>query len=77
MSETSGDAAEDGWRSYRCPVCSHSDSVSLAGAETVSIRCSHCGTPLEIRPRGGASVSVTVTEVDGGSDGGSPTEPAG
>lgn len=48
------------WRSYRCPVCSHTDGVSLAGTEAVLIRCSHCDTPLEVRSRGPDSASVTV-----------------
>ena len=48
------------WRSYRCPVCSHTDGVSLAGTEAVLIRCSHCDTPLEVRSRGSEAVSVTV-----------------
>lgn len=48
------------WRSYRCPVCSHTDGVSLAGTESVLIRCSHCDTPLEVRTRGPDAASVTV-----------------
>ena len=48
------------WRSYRCPVCSHTDGVSLAGTDSVLIRCSHCDTPLEIRTRGPDSASVKV-----------------
>ena len=46
-------AASTGWRSYRCPVCSHTDGVLLAGADAVLIRCSHCDTPLEVSVRGG------------------------
>jgi len=49
------------WRSYRCPVCSHTDGVSLAGTEAVLIRCSHCDTPLEVRVRGPDKASVMVT----------------
>lgn len=48
------------WRSYKCPVCSHTDGVSLAGTESVLIRCSHCDTPLEVRARGPDGASVTV-----------------
>jgi hypothetical protein len=48
------------WLSYRCPVCSHTDGVSLAGTVSVLIRCSHCDTPLDVRPRGPDSASVTV-----------------
>ena len=56
-----GDESNGDWRTYRCPVCSHSDGVSLAGTESVLIRCSHCDTPLEIARRSsGGSVSVTV-----------------
>jgi hypothetical protein len=46
-------AAASAWRSYRCPVCSHTDGVLLAGADAVLIRCSHCDTPLEVSVRGG------------------------
>ncbi|MGD2069248.1 MAG: hypothetical protein PVI57_11290 [Gemmatimonadota bacterium] len=57
---------EDGdWRRYRCPVCSHSDAVSLAGTEAVLIQCSHCDTPLTVKRRDSDSVDVTVA--DGGS----------
>src|SRR5438477_12526620 len=45
--------ATTSWRSYRCPVCSHTDGVLLAGADEVLIRCSHCDTPLESSVRGG------------------------
>jgi hypothetical protein len=48
------------WRSYRCPVCGHTDGVSLAGTASVLIRCSHCDTPLEVSARGPDSASVTV-----------------
>ena len=48
------------WLSYRCPVCCHTDGVSLAGTVSVLIRCSHCDTPLEVRQRGPDSASVTV-----------------
>lgn len=57
--ELSGESGD--WRTYRCPVCSHTDGVSLAGTESVMIRCSHCDTPLEIRRKGIDSVSVTVS----------------
>jgi hypothetical protein len=45
------------WRSYRCPVCSHTDGVLLAGADEVLIRCSHCDTPLAVSVRGGGSTA--------------------
>lgn len=48
----SGASAATAWRSYRCPVCSHTDGVLLAGADAVLIRCSHCDTPLEVSGRG-------------------------
>jgi transcription elongation factor Elf1 len=48
------------WLTYRCPVCNHTDGVSLAGTVSVLIRCSHCDTPLEVRPRGLDSAYVTV-----------------
>lgn len=50
------------WRTYRCPVCSHTDGVSLAGTASVLIRCSHCDTPLEVARKDGGSVTVTVFE---------------
>ncbi|MDE2772290.1 MAG: hypothetical protein OXI46_01085 [Gemmatimonadota bacterium] len=37
------------WRSYRCPVCSHTDDVMLAGPDAVLVACSYCDTPLELR----------------------------
>ena len=47
------------WRSYRCPVCSHTDGVLLAGADAVLIRCSHCDTPLEVSVRGEGQTAAT------------------
>ena len=41
-----------GWRTYKCPVCSHTDGVLMAGAREVLIRCSHCDTPLEVSGKG-------------------------
>jgi hypothetical protein len=46
------------WRTYRCPVCSHTDGVLLAGADEVLIRCSHCDTPLEVSGRGGGQTAA-------------------
>jgi transcription elongation factor Elf1 len=51
--DSTEEAPTTGWRSYRCPVCSHTDGVLLAGADAVLIRCSHCDTPLEVSVRGG------------------------
>ena len=59
-------AGEDGagegasWRSYRCPVCGHRDGISLEGAESAVIRCTHCDTSLEVARKGLDSVKVTV-----------------
>jgi transcription elongation factor Elf1 len=44
-------SAATAWRSYRCPVCGHTDGVLLTGADAVLIRCSHCDTPLEVSSR--------------------------
>ena len=63
------------WRSYRCPVCSHTDGVSLAGMEKAFIRCSHCDTPLDVRPRGPDGTTVTVALLKGRRRN-SQTEPA-
>ena len=41
------------WRSYRCPVCSHTEGVLLTGTDAALIRCSYCDTPLEVTARGG------------------------
>jgi hypothetical protein len=54
----SAGAAAVGWRSYRCPVCSHTDGVLLAGADAVLIRCSHCDTPLEVSVRGDSQTAA-------------------
>jgi uncharacterized Zn finger protein len=62
MTESIEDGVAGGeWRTYRCPVCSHTDGVSLAGTQTVLIRCSHCDTPLDIQRKGSDSVAVTVS----------------
>ena len=50
--------ATTGWRSYRCPVCSHTDGVLLAGADEVLIRCSHCDTPLAVSAQGGGQTAA-------------------
>jgi transcription elongation factor Elf1 len=50
--------ATTSWRSYRCPVCSHTDGVLLAGADLVLIRCSHCDTPLQVSVRGGGQTAA-------------------
>lgn len=50
--------AATAWRSYRCPVCSHTDGVLLAGADAVLIHCSHCDTPLEMSVRGGGQTAA-------------------
>ena len=52
------EVAATGWRSYRCPVCSHTDGVLLVGADAVLIRCSHCDTPLEVSARGGGQTAA-------------------
>ena len=54
----SAGAGSVGWRSYRCPVCSHTDGVLLAGADAVLIRCSHCDTPLEVSVRGAGQTAA-------------------
>jgi len=56
--EAMDSAAAVGWRSYRCPVCSHTDGVLLAGVDAVLIRCSHCDTPLEVSVRGGGQTAA-------------------
>lgn len=47
-------------QSYRCPVCGHVDATSLGGAESAVVRCTHCDTHLEVRPKEGPSLSVRV-----------------
>lgn len=56
LDPTAGEATA--WRSYKCPVCSHSDGVLLAGADEVLIRCSHCDTPLAVGVRGGGQATT-------------------
>lgn len=46
IDSTGGDPSA--WRLYRCPVCSHTDDVMLAGSDAVLIACSYCDTPLEL-----------------------------
>lgn len=48
------------WRSYRCPVCGHSDEVAVPEGESLLIRCSHCDTALEVQRDPGASERVSV-----------------
>ena len=56
--------ASTSWRTYKCPVCSHTDGVLLAGADEVLIRCSHCDTPLEISVRGlGQTAAAKVAQL--------------
>ena len=62
QAEEGGD--DTGWRTYKCPVCSHTDGVLLAGADEVLIRCSHCDTPLEVSGRGN-SQNATATVATG------------
>ena len=58
---------EDETRSYRCPVCSHSDGVELRAGERVQIPCSHCRTLLELRlhTEGSERVSVVIARPQG------------
>lgn len=60
---------EDLWWSYRCPVCGHTDSVSPSGEPKMAIRCSHCGTDLEVSAPVGGRERATVhvrRDADGG-----------
>ena len=50
----------DDWHTYKCPVCSHADAVSLMGKDTVRIRCSHCGSHLQARLRSEDEERVSV-----------------
>ena len=52
-------------KSYRCPVCGHVDATSLGGAESAVVRCSHCDTHLEVRPKTGPTLSVRVAPRSG------------
>ena len=46
--------------SYRCPVCGHTDGVELRAGSSVTVPCSHCGTPLELRLEVETSERVSV-----------------
>jgi uncharacterized Zn finger protein len=48
------------WRRYRCPVCGHTDGVTMEEAGTARIRCSHCGAVLEARLESASAERVTV-----------------
>jgi len=61
------------WRSYRCPVCGHTDEVGISEGESARIPCSHCGALLEVtlNKQRAESVSVQLAEErgdDGGND---------
>lgn len=57
----------EGPHTYRCPVCGHTDSVSLGGREKVRIRCTHCNARLEARLRAEDRERVSVqVSTDGG-----------
>ena len=58
-------SAATAWRSYRCPVCSHTDGVLLAGTDEVLIRCSHCDTPLEVSAGGGGQTADAKVAASG------------
>lgn len=66
-SEGSGGSGEGGgWRSYRCPVCGHTDEVEIATGQAARISCSHCDTLLDVRltRERAESVKVQVAEDD-------------
>ncbi len=56
------------WRTYRCPVCGHTDHVADSGMASFLIRCSHCDTPLEIvvRPDDKRKVHAKIARPDQG-----------
>ncbi len=58
------------FHSYRCPLCGHTDDVDLGEDAPVRIRCSHCGTLLEVQAGGGAveRVSVVVAREEPGEE---------
>lgn len=63
----SSDAPHSGeWRTYRCPVCGHTDHVADSGMASFLIRCSHCDTPLEIvvRPEDTRKVNAKIAELE-------------
>lgn len=66
MAEEATRTPGDERSSYRCPVCGHVEATSLGGAESAVVRCSHCDTRLEVRPREGPSLSVRVAPRSGG-----------
>lgn len=74
MSTGSADAEDSdptGWRSYRCPVCGHTDEVVIAPGASPRIQCSHCDALLEVALEKEGAESVSVRLVEEGSGGGS------
>lgn len=61
MTEGAG-AGREGWRSYRCPVCGHTEGVGMGDRETLMTRCSHCETELELWVRTEMAASAKVAE---------------
>lgn len=55
------DLEETEYGTYRCPVCNHRDGAEIRPGDAVGlIRCSYCGTSLELSPRGRDPVRFTV-----------------
>jgi transcription elongation factor Elf1 len=48
------------WHRYRCPVCGHTDAVSLQPDAPVHILCTHCETALEVRLSSGTTERAEV-----------------
>lgn len=51
---------DDAWRSFRCPVCGHTDEVAVPDGDTLRMRCGHCETPLEVEGKGAGTGKVSV-----------------
>lgn len=55
---------------FRCPVCSHVDAVDLPVAEgSREVRCSYCGTALELELRDDERLNLEVRVAESKQDG--------
>lgn len=56
------------WRSYRCPVCGHTDEVEISEGQSTRIPCSHCDALLEVTLNQERAESVSVQLAEEGID---------
>lgn len=76
-SEDPGSRKGNAWRSYRCPVCGHTDEVEIAKGESARIPCSHCDTLLDVRLTRERAESVKVQVAEDGARVAAPSPSSG